>query len=62
MARYKIEKCNNCDQKSRRVPTMMQNIIASLLFTLLIIPGVIYWFFSLGKACYMCGIKYKDSK
>ncbi len=60
MARYKEEPCKHCKQDSRAVNSLTQNIIQSVLVALLIIPGLVYWFVSTGKACYICGLKYKN--
>ncbi len=61
MAKYKEKKCEDCKQDSRAVNSVSQNIIQGMLFTLFIIPGVIYWFVSTGKSCYICGLKYKNN-
>lgn len=62
MARYKVERCNNCSKNSRAMPSSIQNYLATLLLILGIIPGIIYWFLSTGKHCHICGVKYKASK
>lgn len=62
MAKYKTEPCSQCNQGSRAVNSLGQNIVQGILLSLFLIPGIIYWFFSTGKSCYICGIKYNDKK
>ncbi|MGL6125004.1 MAG: hypothetical protein ACRC1F_00750 [Metamycoplasmataceae bacterium] len=57
MAKYKTIDCSQCKQKSRATNTQVQDVIQFVLIIFGLIPGIIYWFVSKGKACYICGVK-----
>lgn len=53
---YSVEICKNCNKKVRVRASITQKIILGALLSVLIIPGIVYYFKAIGDDCQCCGL------
>lgn len=49
--------CKTCNRQSGGRKSFSQKIILSILLSLFVIPGLIYFFVASPKLCFICGLK-----